>query len=164
MGESSAAGRPYGSGYAFPAGLEARLRAELPDVPVEIVNAAVSGYVTRRMLANVRDIARLSPDLLVVYAGHNDLFARRFYAHLLRFDPRVFRVLELAVDTRLYQLLARLLPAPFAPGASAAHLEGAKDGFQMFRPRGSHPSARERAYAEMLYRFGSTMTTGNLAY
>ena len=88
VGESSAAGVPYDVGHAFSAFLEMRLRAELPSLVVEVVNAAVPGYGSRRMLPIVEDIARHEPDLLILYAGHNELAEPRYYAHLVGMDPR----------------------------------------------------------------------------
>ena len=160
VGESSAAGFPYGTGYAFSSWLERRLTAELPDWHVEVVNAAMPGYSSRRQLVVVRELAAYAPDLLIVYSGHNELAERRFYAHLLDRDPRIFRLQELLVETRLYRLVSTLVPAPRArPSIPEFTVDDVRDIAQMFavvdeRVAGKvYPTPRELAYAEMLYRF-----------
>ncbi len=159
VGESSAAGVPYGSGYAFPMWLEHRLAAELPGVPVEVVNAAVSGYGSRRVLGAVREIVTHAPDLVIVYSGHNEFAERRFYAHLLNLDPRLFRLWELVVGSRLYALLSprgdgRLDDEPPHLNPNDVAIAG-----QMFTAAQNRAAGRSRLsdteseYAEMLYRF-----------
>jgi hypothetical protein len=69
IGESAAEGVPYGTGFAFSAWLARRLEAQAPDVQWEVVNAALGGAQSWSALMIVRDIARWSPDLLVVYLG-----------------------------------------------------------------------------------------------
>lgn len=157
VGESSAAGVPYGTGYAFSTWLERRLAAELPDVPVEVVNAAVSGYGSRRVLGAVREILTYAPDLVIVYSGHNEFAERRFYAHLLDLDPRLFRLWELVVGSRLYALLsarghvASDEPPRFDPndvGTAGQMFAAAKD-----RAAGrARLATNEMDYAAMLYR------------
>jgi lysophospholipase L1-like esterase len=154
VGESSAAGVPYGPGYAFSAWLARRLAAEVPDVPDEVVNAAMSGYGSRRVLGAVREIVAYAPDLIIVYSGHNEFAERGFYAHLLDLDPRLFRLWELVVGSRLYALLSpRTAPAPprFDPndvGIAGQMFTAAKD-----RAAGRGRLAEhETEYAEMLYR------------
>lgn len=157
VGDSSAAGVPYGTKYAFSSWLERRLEAELPAVPIEVVNAAISGYATRRILTVVQELAAYSPDLVIVYAGHNEFAERRFYAHLLELDPRVFRLWEGVVGTRLYGLLAGLRGSE--PEPPRIDLDDRKTAIQMFAVLGDraagagYPSAREREYGELLYRF-----------
>jgi len=77
VGGSSAAGVPSGRDHSFSGWLERRLSDPLPAYPVEVVNAAVSGYGSRRVLGVVREIARYEPDLLIVHARHNESSERR---------------------------------------------------------------------------------------
>lgn len=160
VGESSAAGVPYASSYAFSAFLGERLRAALPDLSVEVVNAAVPGYGSRRMLPVVEDIARHEPDLLILYAGHNEFAEPRYYAHLVDMDPRVFRVWEWLAQTRLYRLAARLpvIGVATEPAPPRFDFETLDNPLQMFAVRtehldGAYPTERERAWAENHYRF-----------
>jgi len=160
VGESSAAGVPYTSAHAFAAFLASSLRAALPDRHVEVVNAAVPGYGSRRMLPVVEDIALHEPDLLILYAGHNELAEPRYYAHLVDMDPRLFRLWEWLAQTRLYRLAAQLPVVGVAaePAPPRFDFETLDNPLQMFAVRtehldGAYPSDRERAWAEQHYRF-----------
>jgi lysophospholipase L1-like esterase len=117
IGESEAAGLPYYPSFAFASWLRKRLVAEAPDVRWEVVNAAVGGLQSWSALTVVRDIARHQPDLLVVYLGHNET-GTRFSPNERRWlDPRGLAWRAWLVNTRLYTLLTRILPA-----RTASHL------------------------------------------
>lgn len=159
VGESSAAGVPYSASYAFSAFLEKRLRAELPQVPIEVVNAAISGYASRRILAVVEDIARHQPDLLIIYAGHNEFAESRYYRHLVGMDPRLFRLWEWLAQTRLYALASQLpmIGADAHKKAPRFDFDDLDNGYQMFAVAkkhldGAYPSVRELAWGEEHYR------------
>lgn len=107
VGGSSAAGVPYPPAYAFGAWLQQRLQAAFPDLVVEVVNAALSGYSSRRALIVVREIALHQPDLLVVYSGHNEWAERRYYSQLIDMHPWLFRLRERLFSTRLFVLGSR---------------------------------------------------------
>ena len=109
IGGSSAAGTPYTYTYAFPSWLARRLEAENPALTIEVVNAAMSGYGSRRLLAVVEEITTYEPDLLIVYAGHNELAERRHYAHLLNRNPLLFRFEVALARTQLYQQVRHAL-------------------------------------------------------
>ena len=109
IGGSSAAGHPYTTRYAFSSWLERRLGAALPDLRVEIVNAALASYASRRLVPVVEEIARHEPDLLIVYMGHNEWAEAQYYRHLLDLDPRLFRLLEWMYRTRIYRLISGII-------------------------------------------------------
>ncbi|MDJ0928763.1 MAG: GDSL-type esterase/lipase family protein [Gammaproteobacteria bacterium] len=72
QGGSTAAGFPYGLG-ASPAGmLERRLRRAYPHRTVEVINTAMSAVNSYTLLDFVDEIITIEPDLVVVYAGHNE--------------------------------------------------------------------------------------------
>jgi lysophospholipase L1-like esterase len=157
VGSSSAEGIPYSTRYAFSTWLERRLAASLPEQRIEVVNAAFSGYASRRLLPVVEEIARYQPDLLVLYMGHNEWAERMYYEHLLRLDPRLFRVLEWGYQTRIYALASRILDVEaFAP-PSPLELDPGANTFQMFgvfrsRAEGrDYPTPRELGYRDLLY-------------
>jgi len=164
LGDSSGAGVPYGTGYAFSFWLQKRLENELPDVHFEVVNAAMPGYASRRLVTVAEEIAAYAPDLVIVYIGHNEFAERRYYAHLLDMDPRIFRLRELLVGTRLWGLASALLQ-----GSGQQHDDGRpqidmqaleknepREMFAVLDERAGgqgYATARERDYGEMLYRF-----------
>ncbi|MEW6273119.1 MAG: SGNH/GDSL hydrolase family protein [Thermodesulfobacteriota bacterium] len=157
VGESSAAGVPYSVWYAFSTFLEQRLRAQLPELQVQVVNAAVSGYASRRILAVVEELARYQPDLLIVYAGHNELGERRYYAHLVEMDPRLFRLWEWLAQTRLYAVASQMPIIGVKHEPPRFDFRDLENSFQMFavlsrNALGAYPTAREVAWGEEHYR------------
>src|SRR5262249_48031193 len=92
--------------------LAQRLQAQLPEVHFEVVNAALANAQSGSMLVMVREIAKHAPDLLVVYLGHNEVGGHLTAAERARLDPGRFQLHALLARSRLYQMLARALPAP----------------------------------------------------
>lgn len=160
LGDSSAAGVPYGTEYAFSSWLARRLTAALPDRPIEVVNAAVPGYASRRLTIVADEVLGYEPDLLIVYVGHNEYAERRYYRHLIDMDPRLFRLRERLAGTRLWALAAALRPAaPAGDGLPRFDWNDTRtDRQEMFavidaRVRGEqYATPRERAYMEIMYR------------
>lgn len=161
VGGSSAAGFPYSPEYAFSSWLERRLAVRFPDLEIEIVNAAMAGYSSRRVLIVVRELAAYEPDLLIVYSGHNEWAERRFYSSLIDMHPWLFRARERLFTTRLFNvgshLLQREAEAPTA--ALERYVEDQQREFaEMFavfsrRAEGhDYASAAEVAQRDQLYR------------
>ncbi len=74
LGGSSAAGYPYLHNGAFSRMLRTRLQDVLPSSPVEVMNLAmpaINSFSVRDMVAELIDY---DPDLLLVYAGHNEFY------------------------------------------------------------------------------------------
>lgn len=72
MGESSAAGFPYGR-WGSPAGfLQQRLERSLPDREVEVVSTALSAVTSYVLLDFVDEVLAHAPDAVVIYTGHNE--------------------------------------------------------------------------------------------
>ena len=72
QGGSSAAGFPYGLG-ASPAGmLEQRLRRTFPDRNIEVITTALAAVNSYARLDFADEIIDEQPDLVLVYAGHNE--------------------------------------------------------------------------------------------
>ena len=70
LGDSLTAGLGVGADEAFPARLQARLRAEGYDY--RVVNAGVSGDTTAGGLRRVDWVLRAKPDVVIVALGAND--------------------------------------------------------------------------------------------
>lgn len=109
VGESSAAGVPYEPSHAFAGVLSRALARGLPGVASEVIDAAVSGYGSRRELLAVREIAAYEPDAVVFYGGHNEPWEHGRYGRLLDLPPWLFRSIEGLAGTRSFALASRLL-------------------------------------------------------
>ncbi len=162
VGGSAAAGFPHGAELSFSGWLERRLTAALPGLPIEVVNAAVAGYSSRRVLVAAREIAGYEPDLVVVYSGHNEWAERRYYSRLIEMDPRLFRLRERLIGTRLFRVLSHGLPARprVSPEAAlerylAEEQEEFREMFGVFSERAGgsrYATAEELAQRDALYR------------
>src|SRR5262245_28973034 len=109
VGESSAAGVPYDPSHSFAGELARILTNALPGLRSEVVDAAVSGYGSRRELLSVREIAAHDPDLIVFYGGHNEPWERGRYGTLLELPAPILRGLEALASSRVFGLVSRAL-------------------------------------------------------
>lgn len=73
LGGSTTFGLGVGAAHAFPEQLRARLEAAFPARTVEMVNLGCPGWATDRIAGLIPELIELSPDLLVVYSGHNEM-------------------------------------------------------------------------------------------
>jgi lysophospholipase L1-like esterase len=160
LGDSSAAGVPYGVEYAFSAWLAQRLALELPSTRIEVTNAAMPGYATRRLRMIAEELVAYAPDLVIVYNGHNEFAERRYYAHLVDMDPRLFRLREWLVSMRIWGFLAAMFGEQAinddAPRIDLQNVDESREMFAVLDQRAGgtgYASQSEREYGAMLYRF-----------
>jgi lysophospholipase L1-like esterase len=73
LGGSTTYGLYVGADAAFPAQLGARLSERLAGRRVEVVNLGCPGFASDRVVALLPAALELDPDLVVIYAGHNEL-------------------------------------------------------------------------------------------
>jgi lysophospholipase L1-like esterase len=73
LGGSTTFGLYVGAEAAFPASLEVRLSALAGGRGVEGLNLGCAGFASDRVLALLRSVLALEPDLVVVYTGHNEM-------------------------------------------------------------------------------------------
>lgn len=74
LGESSMAGFPYNKNAAMPGILRTYLQQLFPDREIEVVNlgiAAINSFAVRDLM---RDVLALAPDVILIYAGHNEFY------------------------------------------------------------------------------------------
>ncbi|MGQ9649672.1 MAG: hypothetical protein ACUVXJ_06155 [Phycisphaerae bacterium] len=74
LGESSVQGVPYDRNATMCAFLEALLAAAWPEVRVEVINCGVTAVNSYSLRAWVPEVLEYQPDLVVVYAGHNEFY------------------------------------------------------------------------------------------
>jgi tetratricopeptide (TPR) repeat protein len=114
QGGSTAAGFPYGLG-ASPAGmLDRRLKHSFPHRQVEVINTAMSAVNSYTLLDFADEIIEINPDLVVVYAGHNEYLGLFGVGSRLSVaaSPWVTRAHLALNELRLYRLLGQLLNSP----------------------------------------------------
>ncbi len=107
LGESSAAGFPYGRWGSLQGMLEQRVKRTYPHKNIEIINTAMAAINSYTLLDFTDEILAIEPDLVLIYAGHNE------YLGILgvgsTFAAKGGRASTLAYlyvkDVKLYQLL-----------------------------------------------------------
>ena len=152
VGESSAAGVPYDPIDSFAGVLARTLAAALPGVAVEVVDAAVSGYGSRRELLAVREIAGHEPDLIVFYGGHNEPWEVGRYGRFVELPAPLVAALERLVSSRIFVLGSRLaVKEPERPEAAVERFlaEDSAKNLELFALIGARRSGqREGGEAE----------------
>jgi lysophospholipase L1-like esterase len=74
LGESSAAGFPYGYNGTFSRVLHDALQDVMPDDTVEVVNLGISATTSYALYDQLDEILDQKPDAVVIYAGHNEFY------------------------------------------------------------------------------------------
>ncbi len=74
LGGSTTAGFPYGNNLTFPRILHRRLANAFPEKHIEVVNCAFTAINSYTLLDFMDEILKQQPDLLLVYAGHNEYY------------------------------------------------------------------------------------------
>lgn len=74
IGESSMFGVPYQMTGNIPGIVRKQLRHLYPDREIEVVNFGASAVSTNVVLDMCPDLLRLQPDLILLYAGHNEFY------------------------------------------------------------------------------------------
>ncbi len=72
LGESSAAGFPYGRFGSLAGMLEQRLRRTFPDRHIEVITTAMSAASSYMLLDFTDEIIAQKPDAVLIYTGHNE--------------------------------------------------------------------------------------------
>lgn len=74
LGGSTTAGYPYGNNIMFSRVLQRRLADVFPERYVEVVNTAIPAVNSYTLLDFMDEILQQQPDLLLIYAGHNEFY------------------------------------------------------------------------------------------
>ncbi len=79
MGGSTTFGRPYSDTTSFNGWMRVYLRGLSPDQKFEVINAGGVSYASYRVAKLMEELIHYSPDLFVIYTGHNEFLERRIY-------------------------------------------------------------------------------------
>ena len=109
VGGSTTFGRPYDDATSFNGWLREFLRATVPDVSWEVINAGGVSYASYRVARLMEELIRYEPDLFIIYSGHNEFLEERIYRKITKL-PRVIRALSgLAGRSRAATLVQQTL-------------------------------------------------------
>ena len=117
QGGSTAAGFPYGRWASLQGMLEQRFKRLYPEKNIEIINTAMAAVNSYTLLDFVDEIIEQQPDLVLIYAGHNEyLGIMGVGSAFAAKGGRLATLLHLKFKNwRLYQLLQSIYSLTFAP-------------------------------------------------
>ncbi|MGE5861926.1 MAG: GDSL-type esterase/lipase family protein, partial [Ignavibacteria bacterium] len=99
LGESSAEGFPFSPMGSFPRYIRRRLELVYPNTPVEVINLGMSGVSSYTFLDLLPDVLDQKPDLILIYAGHNEYYGALGVASMQSFgSSRILINLILYLD------------------------------------------------------------------
>ncbi len=111
QGGSTAAGFPFGRWGSLKGMLDQKFKRLYPEKNIEIINTAMSAVNSYTLLDFTDEIIDLKPDLVLIYAGHNEyLGVMGVGSAFASKGGRAATLLSLKLkNLRLYQLLQRLI-------------------------------------------------------
>jgi tetratricopeptide (TPR) repeat protein len=74
LGGSSAAGWPYAYNAAFSRYIQRALKYSFPDLNIEVINLGITAHNSYTIADIAGDVIEQKPDLILVYAGHNEYY------------------------------------------------------------------------------------------
>jgi len=118
LGGSTTQGEPYGPPTAFTNWLRINLELIGPSRKWEAINCGGLSYASYRVLPILREVLNYSPDLIVVYCGHNEFLEERELGGWKR-TPTI----ATGLISRLYRLRMVQYVSSIARAKSANHVE-----------------------------------------
>ncbi|HXY41411.1 MAG TPA: hypothetical protein VEQ10_17175 [Vicinamibacteria bacterium] len=141
LGSSAAQGDPEPA-FGLARMLEVLLREEYPGVDLEVVNAAATAVNSHYVYQAARGCLALEPDLIVVYAGNNEVVGPFGAGTVLTAEaPPLVRAQVVVQRTRIGQLVARAVRR-IGRALGRGTAPGAWHGMEMFLDRRSRGTTR----------------------
>lgn len=159
QGGSTAAGFPYYYGGSFSRMLEQRLLQTFPGRAIEVINTSMSAVNSFTLLDLVEEILEQKPDLVLIYAGHNEYYGALGVGSIEQLGGAAWlvRTYLRLIDWRTVQLIRNVLSGA-AGLLSGQESNGEPTGTLMERMVG-----RQRIpYGTALYRQGEEQFRSNL--
>ena len=108
LGGSTTYGRPFNDSTSFSAWLRRMLPQADPSHEWEVINAGGISYASYRIAQMMEELVVCSPDLFIVYTGHNEFLEERTYRNIQQTPAPVRELLGGAGRTRIFTLASRL--------------------------------------------------------
>ncbi|MBI5443230.1 MAG: tetratricopeptide repeat protein [Deltaproteobacteria bacterium] len=118
FGGSTTYGQPYINNTSFTAWTARVLQTYDGARAYESVNAGGISYASYRVRRLMEELAQFSPDLYVVYSGHNEFLERRTFGSLLAEKPALRRARAALHRSRIYSVALRAVDGLRGGGGS----------------------------------------------
>lgn len=107
QGASTVVGFPYYRAGSFPRLLKHRLSQTFPDKNIEVVNTGITAVNSYTLLDLTDKIIEQEPDLVIIYAGHNEYYGALGVGSYNSFEthPHLVRSYLFFKNFRFFQLL-----------------------------------------------------------
>ncbi|MEW4488722.1 tetratricopeptide repeat protein [Thalassoglobus sp. JC818] len=112
LGGSTTYGRPYDDRTSFAGWLREMLPEADPTQSWEVINAGGISYASYRVSNVLEEILDYSPDLLIIYTGHNEFLEQRTYPSLNHVPASLTSLLELSSRTRTFSAMRQMFQLP----------------------------------------------------
>lgn len=109
LGGSTTQGQPYLTETAFPKWLQLRLQATMPNESIEVINCGGISYASYRVAAILDEVLQHSPDMIILYTGHNEFLEARTYSRQRSVPRWLAKPLSLLEKLRIARITARFL-------------------------------------------------------
>lgn len=109
LGGSTTFGRPYNDTTSFAGWLRELLPVADASNHWEVINAGGISYASYRVAAVMEELASYSPDLFIIYTGHNEYLEERTYSDLKNSSPVIRRLNSPLFQTRTFSVIHRSL-------------------------------------------------------
>ncbi|MCB0732503.1 MAG: hypothetical protein KDC88_15880, partial [Ignavibacteriae bacterium] len=103
VGGSSAAGFPYMPLGSFSRYIRQRLEQNYPEINIEVVNLGLSAVNSYTILDLITDVLEQEPDLILIYAGHNEYYGALGVASMESFG-RSRSIVNLIIELNKYKV------------------------------------------------------------
>lgn len=125
LGGSTTAGFPYEMTVPFPQQLKFQLQQNHPDLQFEVINMGLSAINSFTVLDWIPDIVKYSPDLIIIYMGHNEFYGAYGTGSTISFGHQAWMVRTIMalqkfrVVQMVNNLANKLVPTPtLEPGST----------------------------------------------
>lgn len=110
FGGSTTAGYPFSANASFPRQIKRKLELVYPTHRIEVINLGVSAVNTHFIRNIMPDVLKHEPDILIIYAGHNEFYGALGPAstEYLSSSPYLIQVLLDLKDFKIYQLVENI--------------------------------------------------------
>ena len=105
LGGSTVQGRPFAIETSFTTWLRLNLQAADPRRQWDVVNCGGISYASYRLVPILEEVLGYEPDLIILYAGHNEFLEDREYGHIRDMPRAVAWPWERVTQTRTYNLV-----------------------------------------------------------